>query len=461
LEQELDLRALLQVLAGGWKIILAITVLAVLISALLTFYYLTPNYQASSTVMVVQERDTPEQIYDDVRTSRQLVETYQRLISSMTIMDEVIEILNLDYSFNKLEDMVEVNQKGETEIIEISATHQEPQKAARISNQVAEVFQNKVGDFYNIENVNIIDRARTPESPVSPRPNLNLAVAAVLGLMAGTGLVFLKEALDNTVKSKNELEQIIPVPILGIIPKQETVSKEKTKKKKSSLQSKPAQNLEVISDHRSPVTEAFRAIRSNLEFASLDQKVKTLMMTSPDPNSGKSSSIANLGSVLSQTGARVLLVDADLRKPTLHSFFRLSNRNGLTSLLVNKHMELKEAVQVSFVDNLYLLTSGPLPPNPAELMGTEKMKELVGMLAENYDYVLYDTPPLNAVIDAAVLARLVDASVMIVRYGGTSREEIQHAWEQLKSTNTRVIGSILNEVPAGKHGHYYYYYRYE
>ncbi|MGB9885401.1 MAG: CpsD/CapB family tyrosine-protein kinase [Moorellales bacterium] len=210
---------------------------------------------------------------------------------------------------------------------------------------------------------------------------------------------------------------------------------------------------------RSPVSEAFRTLRTNLGYISPDRPLKSLLVTSSGPEEGKSTVTANLAVVLAQAGSRVLVVDADLRKPVMHKAFELDNRRGLTNALV-EDLDPAELIRPTGLPGLFVLTSGPIPPNPAELLGSARMQRLLPALTSNYDLVLVDTPPVLAVTDAAVLAPLVDGAVLVARAGITRLDLLQEAKETLERTGVRLLGAVLNGLKPDTDGYYYYHYRY-
>jgi len=204
--------------------------------------------------------------------------------------------------------------------------------------------------------------------------------------------------------------------------------------------------LITVSDPNSPVSEAYRALRTNLSFASLDKPLRTLMLTSPGPDEGKSTVLANLAVSIAQTERRVLAVDCDLRRPCLHELFGLPNETGLTSLLIDPGAQAKPPIQETAIPGLLVLTSGPLPPRPADLISSRRMGEVVAWLAEQADMVLFDSPPINAVADAAILATRVDGVLLVVRERRTRREAVAQAQDRLARVNARVVGAVLNGV---------------
>lgn len=214
--------------------------------------------------------------------------------------------------------------------------------------------------------------------------------------------------------------------------------------------------LVAVSHPKSPVAEAFRTLRTNINFSAVDRPLRSLLVTSAAPEEGKSTTTCNLAVVMAQTGSRVLVLDCDLRKPAMHKVFDLDNRRGLTSVLV-EGLDPAEAISPTLAEGLWVLTSGPLPPNPAELLGSGRMKDLLPRLVEEYDIVLIDTPPVLAVTDAAVLAPQVDAAVLVARAGVTRLDMLQEAKASLEKTGVHLLGAVLNGLRPESDGYYYYY----
>ncbi|UMZ34207.1 CpsD/CapB family tyrosine-protein kinase [Priestia megaterium] len=208
---------------------------------------------------------------------------------------------------------------------------------------------------------------------------------------------------------------------------------------------------------KDPVAEQYRTIRTNIQFSGADQEIKSIVLTSTGPGEGKSTTASNLATVYAQQGLRVLLIDADLRKPTAHYTFRLENHVGLTNVLT-KQSTLGQAVQTTEVPELFLLTSGPIPPNPAELLASNNMTELLKEMKEEFDMVIFDTPPVLAVADAQILANQVDGSILVVSSGKTDKEAAVKAKELLLKANAKVLGAVLNNRKMEEGSDYYYYY---
>lgn len=222
------------------------------------------------------------------------------------------------------------------------------------------------------------------------------------------------------------------------------------------------QNISPITytDPKSPAAEAYRTLRTNLGFASLDNPCRVIMVTSPGPNDGKSTIASNLAVVLAQAGHMTLLVDCDLRKPMQHKIFTLENVQGVTNCIL-QHLEVRQVAKNGAVENLHVLTSGPIPPNPAEILASERAKEFLQELGQYYDYIVIDSPPVLAVTDASLMAQVVDGVILVVSSHETRREAAQEAKEQLAKANARILGVVLNKVKVESPDyHYYYYYRY-
>ncbi|MCG0274841.1 MAG: CpsD/CapB family tyrosine-protein kinase [Thermosediminibacteraceae bacterium] len=217
--------------------------------------------------------------------------------------------------------------------------------------------------------------------------------------------------------------------------------------------------LFLMDDPKSVVSEAFRMLRTNLQFASVDRPLKKIMVTSSVPQEGKSTVIANLAICIASAGSKVLLVDADLRRPNIYKLFLLENYKGLSNLLA-ENLPKDAVINKTKVENLHVITSGPVPPNPAEILGSARMKNFLDQVASEYDMVLIDAPPVNSVADASILSSLVDGVILVVEAGSTEREAAIVAKQQLEKVNARILGVVLNKVKQEKSGGYYYYYYY-
>jgi capsular exopolysaccharide synthesis family protein len=306
-------------------------------------------------------------------------------------------------------------------------------------------------------NVSILDRALVPTVAASPRLFVNLSVALVLGLLGALGLALLVDSLDASVKSQEQIEQL-GLTFLGIIP---TVRGLKGVKKHRFEGTGNVNPDRYVLDHpHSTAAECVRTIRTNLLFMAPERELKTLLIASAGPREGKTSTSVNIGATMAMSGGRVLLIDSDLRRPRLHRIFDMTNDVGLTNLIMDPNVEVKSVVRPSRIEGLDILCTGPLPPNPAELLHTQAFKRTIARLQEQYDRVIFDSPPLLAVTDAQIIGQLCDGAVLVVRANETSIDMVRKASRLLKDVNVNILGTLLNNVDVTRRGYGQYYYRY-
>lgn len=295
-------------------------------------------------------------------------------------------------------------------------------------------------DLSQLGGIEVLDRADEPSSPISPNAVANLAVGALIGLLGGIGLALAIDRLDDSVRSKETVEQLTALPTLGIIPKAATA-----KGKDGS----PPIDLIGIDDPLSAASEAYRSLRTSVRFLALDTEMRTLLITSPAASEGKTITSANLAVTLAQGGERVLLVGADLRRPRLHELFGAPKTPGLTSALLGEATPESTTYTIEEVPGLHLMPPGPTPPHPAELLDSPRTRELFESLAERHDRVVIDSPPILPVTDAQVLSRTAGGVLLVIAYGETSRRGVTRAVELLDQVDAPVLGTVLNLVPAG------------
>jgi succinoglycan biosynthesis transport protein ExoP len=298
-------------------------------------------------------------------------------------------------------------------------------------------------------NVVQIEQAPVPSKPVRPQPLRNSALGAATGVIIMGAIAFLIEYLDDTVRSPEEVTRQLGLPVLGLIA------------------SHPSHDNIPIAMHepRSPVSEAFRSLRTNIQFATVDKPIKTILVTSPSPQEGKSTVATNLAVVLAQGDSRVVLLDTDLRRPMIHKLLNLPNQGGVSGLILQLQVyldgkiNLNGGLQQTVVRGLRAMPSGKLPPNPAELLASDKMSKVIQEVRNDSDVVVMDSPPVLAVTDASVLASRVDGVLLVLRPGVTKLAAARGAVEQLKRVGANLLGVVLNNVEFKRSGHYYYHYK--
>jgi capsular exopolysaccharide synthesis family protein len=353
------------------------------------------------------------------------------------------QILDLETKIEEAEfeiDQIEESLKTTTSVRETSDKRAE---IDRLRGQIAQYQQNYT-QFINYlapssrNRLSILEPAEPAPFPFSPNFALNVPLAAVIGIILATAVAFLIEYLDDTLKSKEDVTRVLNTSTLGEI---------------GMLRNKN-DRLVTASEPRSANAEAYRILRTNISFSSVDKPIHTILVTSASPTEGKSITAANLAVTMAQAGYRTTLVDCDLRKPTQHKVFNTSNDVGLTNALLS-HANLNTFLRPSRVENLRVLTTGPLPPNPAELLGSHSMTALVQALQNESDVIVVDSPPVLAVADAAILSRLSDGVLLVVDSGKTKRESALRAQEALEQAGARILGIVLNRLP-NKGGYYSY-----
>ena len=309
--------------------------------------------------------------------------------------------------------------------------------------------ETKITEAGRIGNVFLVDPAREPLRPIKPRKGLNLLLAGIVGLGMGLGIAFLMEYMDTTVHTVEEIERQ-GFSVLAWVPRIQL----------GGRGGELSERIVTHLDPRSPVSESYRTLRTNLQYARVGGEVRSLVVTSPSPAEGKSLTVANLAVVMSQAGMRVLLVDSDLRRPVLHRVFGLDREPGLTELVLGR-VGLGEVVRGTEVENLEVLPCGVVPPNPAELLGSEGMRRFVGEVRGMYDFMLMDSPPVIVVTDALLLSKEVDGVVLVVRAGVTDRGALERARVSLGQVGAGILGVVLNDIDvSGGYGKYYYPYYY-
>jgi capsular exopolysaccharide synthesis family protein len=384
----------------------------------------------------------------------QRVKSYAELATSRELMQKVIARLNLNLTPNQLAGKITSEVSVDTVIIVLTVTDADPAVAQQIAKAESELLTGYLTDLEtplsgtgSPTKATVVDPASYNSNQVSPKPVLNLVLGGFLGLLVGFGFAILRELMDNTVSSPEDVESTVDAPVLASIAYDGEV---------------PKHPLLTEAGSHAPRVEAFRLLRTNLQFLNLDTRPKSLVITSAVPGEGKTSTATNLAIALSQTGQRVLLVDGDLRRPKVASMLGLERSVGLTTVLVGRS-ELQDSIQKHTDSGIYLLASGPIPPNPTEVLQSHAAQSLFDRLNDMFDMVIIDAPPLLPVSDAAIMARDVDGAILVVRHGKTTKEQLRQAGMRLAQVDANLFGVAVNMTPRrGKRSYGYGYgYAYE
>jgi len=343
---------------------------------------------------------------------------------------------------------LDLNQKA----IEYGVLQREVESARQMYQLLINRFkETSLTEDMKTGNIRILDRAEVPKSPVRPRKQRNILLSVIFGLISGLGLAFFLEYLDNTIKDPEDIKRYLNIPYLGPVPVFATGG---------NPDKGASSEMVVLDSPKSTASEAYRGIRTSILFSSAESEPQVIMVSSAGPQEGKTVTSSNLAITMAQSGSKVVLLDCDMRRPKLNKLFGISRNRGMTNLLVEK-ADLKPMICDTSIPNLQVIPSGPIPPNPSEILGSKRMAELIKVLRKNYTRIVIDTPPITAVTDAAVLAKLVDGVVMVIRANSTVRYVAQNGLNQLKNVGGHLLGVVLNGVDMGRGSYYYYqYYNY-
>jgi polysaccharide biosynthesis transport protein len=437
-------RDYLRVLAKRWPTIVAGFAAALIVA--IAVGLLTPASYAARTQIFVSTLVDPgnvnQQLFQGGSFAAERVKSYTDLATSPRVTVPAVATAGADISPDELEDRITADTRSGTVLINIEVTDGSPDQAAALTNAVAgrlaEVIQEletPPGAPQSPVRAAMVVPAGPPTSPVVPNWPLTIALGVLAGLVLGVGAAIVREALDGSVSSEEDLQRVTDVPNLGKIVFDDA-----------------AQNSPI--NHRDARSEPFRQLRTNIQFTAVGSTTQTLVVTSAVASEGKSSVTGNLAVAMAQLGLRVAVVDADLRHPVMAEYFRVSNDVGLTSILLGR-TTLEAALQ-TVRPNLSLLASGPIPPNPSELLSTDPVWHILDALADGSDIVLIDSAPVLPVTDSRVVASRCDGVLLVVRAGSTNRRQVGEAVESLRKVQARVLGTVLNRLPANEaEGSYY------
>lgn len=498
-----------------WAWLLVASVLLAGGAAFLVSSALPKTYEASVTLIVGQSLQATSPDYNQLLASQRLSQTYADLATTSPILSRVIDREGLDTTPDNLAKRISASAPTNSTLVTLTVDDPDQARVAAIANTLADeliatspsvngrssavqsfvdkdllAIQQQIEDaqaevqrlsaiavrtadeesqlqalqgrlvslrgtygtllqFSSTSGSNlltVVNPAVQPIDAASPRVLLNTVLAALAGLLLAVGAAYLLEYLDDTLKSADDVDAAVGLSTLGAIIRM-----------KGDADRAPMYRLATILYPRSPAAEAYRTLRTNIEFAAVEAPVRAILVTSSVPGEGKTTTAANLAAVFAQAGKRTVLVDCDLRKPGVHRIFGLPNATGLTTMLRNERAELADVAQSTEQESLRVVTTGPLPPNPAELVRSERMRAALGRIAAEADYVIVDSPPLQAVTDAAILSTLVDGTLLVVDAGRTRSGAVRSGREALAKVGARVLGVTLNRLSESMSGAYYYY----
>ncbi len=442
----MELRDYLRVLHKHWALIVIVTLLGIATGAGASIL-MTPKFEAN-TQLYVSVRGESQGVGDLAQGStlaRQSVSTYASIVKTESVLGPVVAELGLDETSQALAERVQASAPLNQSLVQISVTGDDALETAKIANAVGLSLKSVVEDQLeasteedqpSLVSLSTVQPAAVPEAPVSPRVPLNLALGALIGLALGLGIAMLRFVLDTRIHSAHDVEQTTNAPLLGGITFDPDAKK---------------RPLIVHADPRSPRAESFRTLRTNIQFLAVsdtaEPKGRSFVISSAGPSEGKSTTAANLAIALSQSGLRVALVDGDLRLPKIAEYMGLEGGAGLTDVLIGR-VEITEVLQRWGRDQLFVLPSGKVPPNPSELLGSKAMEDLLKQMMGHFDYVIVDAPPLLLVTDAAVLAKRTNGALLVAASGSTKKAELASAVRSLAAAGGALQGVIVTMLPT-------------
>jgi capsular exopolysaccharide synthesis family protein len=418
--------------------------------------------QLEAQYMKLSETFKPE--YPEMVRVKQQMQTIQKRIDAET--NKIISGIKNDYESSlRREDLLRqaftqqkaIVQEMNTKAIQYNILKREADTNKELYKGLLQRMKEAgVSAGIMASNIQVVDQAELPTKPYKPNKQLNLILAAVVGLFLGVGFAFFFEYLDNTVKTPEDVEQLIRLPSFGMVPE---ISYERRRR----LESGASYPVELITHGhpKSMLSEAYRNIRTSILLSFSEKPPKRIIITSPNPAEGKTTTVINTAIALSQTGAKVIIVDSDLRKPRIHHIFN-NEENGVgLSNFLSGHGDLGSIIKKTEVPNLFYIPSGPIPPNPSELIGSSLFKNMLQSLGEGFDHIVLDSPPVLGFADSIILSTNVDGVILVTLSGKTPRETLQRAKEVLHQVNAKILGVVINRVNIQRSDYGYYYYRYQ
>ncbi len=434
-----------------WITILVLAVLGA-VAGLALGKLTSPTYQATSQVFVsVTSGETVQELAQGTTFTQNIVQSYVQLARTPAVLNPVMSKLDLDTPVKHLAKRVHVESPINTVFINITVDSVDPEEAAAVANAIADQLPKTVesltptaGETHSGITLTTVTDATEPNFPVSPNTKLYIAVGLVLGGLLGVAFAVIRQLLDTRVGDRDDLAATSRLPVLGVTPL--WADKNETNKA-----------LPMLKQPEGVAAESYRRLRSNLDFVwSGTPGAKSVMLTSARPGDGKTTTSLNLALALAERGDRVVLVDADLRRPSIAKATGLEQAVGLTTVLIEK-VPLRQALQTWTVSNLDVLTSGEIPPNALQLIDSPKTRNLIARLKDLYDYVVIDAPPLLSVVDASLLAREVDGTIVVVSSGHTKRAQVVSVLEALEQAGEKPVGTVLTRARAKESGYSYDY----
>ena len=444
----MELKDYIRVIRKRWRIIMAAMLVVLAGAALATA--LSPKVYEAQTQLFISTSGGNDSgaLLQGSNFTQQRVKSYADIMTSPKVLDPVIEKLGLDTTAARLATQITATVPLDTVLIQVTVTDGSPRRAAEVADALGKEFTTAVAELEAVSKttpspvkVSIVSAPTVPTAPISPKPTRNLALGVVLGLLLGLGLALLRDLLDTTIKGEKDCAEVTEATVIGSIGFDPDAAK---------------RPLILQADPHSGRAEAFRTLRTNLQFVDAANHPRSILFTSSLPAEGKTTTSANLAITMAAGGARVCVIEGDLRRPRLLEYMGMDGSVGLTNVLIGQ-ANLSDVLQQFTNASLYVLGAGSVPPNPSELLGSAAMEKTLRELESRFDVVVIDAPPLLPVTDAAVLSTITGGTIVVVGAGLVDRDHLARSLQSLDAVNGRVLGLVLNQLPTK--GSDYYYYR--
>ena len=471
MNESYSIKDILRLLLNHLWIIIIIAILGGAAGFSVSRFLLPLKYSSHITMYVQSYTGITENAnnVNNISNSKQLVNTYMEVLKDDAVMNAVAEKLAKQFEKNVLSQNFSLSESGkiapasirsclaissvtDTSAVKVTATAENAEVAAAICNDLTQVAPQYVKEAVGVGSINTIDTAKVYNHPVAPNTMKNTALGAAAGFMLIVLIIFLIDFFDTTIKDTDDLGKKYNKAIIG-----EIQAFGDSKKKKDA-----DDDYVKLTDKETPfhIIESYKSIRTNLSFALSTFDKKVFAVSSANPGEGKSTTSANIAVAIAQSGSHVLLIDADMRRSVQHKIFELVNKKGLSTAVSKMHSPDK-CIQKNVMENLDIMTAGPIPPNPSELLASDAMEQMLHDLSEKYDVILIDTPPVNVVTDAMELAKMISGIVLVVRYGKTTDEDVENVFKRIELAKMNLLGFIMNGIKTKRAGYYakgkYYY----
>ena len=434
------------------KVLYVIIAIILCVSAFAAYdlFIKTPKYSTYATIALVKANESATMTQNDLNVNKSLVSTYSVIVKSKKVLKATIEESGLNYTPEDLSNEISVSSPDEVNLIKITVQDKSAKNAYKITKTLADVFSKEVANTYEMNNIRIIEEPEITDKVSNNTLKRDLVLGFAIGLFLSVGILFIIFYFDDTIKYHDDIEEELGLPILAKVFKSRLGDKKKPISTELILAKYP----------KSVVSESIKTFRTNLEFTSIDKTIRTMLITSSVPGEGKSFISANLAISFAQSNKRVLIIDADMRKGRLHKLFRVNNTKGYSNLLLDKPENFIEYVKKTNVDGVSVITRGTIPPNPSELLGSTKNKELIKELKNHFDKIIFDGVPCSGMPDSIIMSSLVDSVVIVASNKMTPKNEFINTKNVLLKAKAPISGFIVNKIDStqGTYGKYYYYY---